>query len=121
VRPGDILRLRLYWQALAPIQQDYTVFVHLLRPDGDPDPERVLAQDDKSPRGGLYPTSRWRPGEVITETYTLLVPPEAAPGATAIEVGMYRPDAGQRLEVTGAGGGPAGDRVLLNAINIDPR
>lgn len=51
------------------------------------------------PRGGAYPTSRWRPGEVVVDTFDIALPPDLPPGEYAIEVGLYIPETGQRLGV----------------------
>lgn len=56
----------LYWQALAPMAEDFTTFVHVLAEDG-----QLLAQDDSQPGHGRYPTSLWAPGEIVAETKSL--------------------------------------------------
>ncbi|MFQ5578757.1 MAG: hypothetical protein ACE5G8_17405 [Anaerolineae bacterium] len=49
LKPGDTLRLSLYWRGEAPIQTDYTVFTHLLGPDG-----QLYGQWDNPPVRGDY-------------------------------------------------------------------
>ncbi len=105
---GDTRRLELVWQAEAQPAADFTVFVHVLRPDGT----CCDWQADAMPRGGAYPTSRWRPGEVVVDTYEIALPEGAAAGGLAIEVGLYIAETGQRLGVT-VDGQPAGDAVRL--------
>ncbi len=109
VRPGQELRVRLYWRARAPITQSYTVFVHLL--DGE---NQVRGQRDSLPDRGLRPTYTWMPGEIVVDDVRFAVAPEASPGLYQIEVGMYLSDSGVRLPVTDANGTPQGDRVLLS-------
>jgi hypothetical protein len=115
--PGYTLReadgtlgLELVWQAVTQPTADYTVFVHVLRPDGT----CCAWQSDAMPRGGAYPTSRWRPGEVVVDTYAIALPPGLPPGEYPIEVGLYLAEAGQRLGVDGAE--PAADAVRLASI-----
>jgi hypothetical protein len=56
------LDLTLYWQALAPMDRDYTVFVHIRDEAG-----QTVAQKDGPPAGGVYPTSLWDVGEIIPD------------------------------------------------------
>ncbi len=92
VRPGDTLELVLYWQALAPMDRNYTVFTQLLD-----DALRIWAQDDHQPLHGAYPTSRWAPGDVVRDVYRLKVRADAPPGVYHLEVGMYFLPTGERL------------------------
>ena len=59
----------LRWQATAAIQHDYTVFVQVLDADGG-----VVAQVDRPPQDGSFPTSTWRRGDVIDDVVTLPSP-----------------------------------------------
>ncbi len=83
--------ITLYWQALAPIDQDYNVFVHLLNRAG-----QVITQADGPPTANAYPTRWWAPGEVIADRRAL----PAAPGLQALRLGWYDLNSGQRLAVT---------------------
>jgi len=89
VRRGEAVTLTLYWRALRPIEHDYTVFTHVLEP-----PQTIWGQDDQPP---APPTSQWRVGEVYRETYILTVKPETPAGFYEVEIGLYRPDSGERL------------------------
>jgi hypothetical protein len=111
VRPGDVLALTLYWEALGPVERDYTVFVHLLG-----EHERVIAQRDAPPGLGAQPTSRWRPGQVVADPY-LLALPEAAytPDKAVWEVGLYDAQTGQRLRT-----GDGGDNARFGAVSVLP-
>jgi len=85
--------LELVWQAETQPAADYTVFVHVLRPDGT----CCAWQADAMPRGGTYPTTRWRPGEVVTDSYTIALPDDLPAGEYVVEVGLYRAETGERL------------------------
>jgi hypothetical protein len=82
----------LCWEAVQVTGTDYTVFVHVFDAHGS---ERANA--DGPPRGGLYPTSAWAPGEVIEDTHSL----PTIHGAY-VSVGLYRPEDGERLRIDGA-------------------
>jgi 4-amino-4-deoxy-L-arabinose transferase-like glycosyltransferase len=96
VAPGESLTARLYWRAEAEFDREYTAFIHLIGPDG-----LLYGQVDQIPGGGAYPTTGWLPGEYIADAYTVPVAPGAPPGDYVIEIGMYDPQTGQRLSVSG--------------------
>jgi 4-amino-4-deoxy-L-arabinose transferase-like glycosyltransferase len=88
----DRVTVELRWSASEPVPGDYTVFLHLFDSDGV-----KITQDDRPPRAGFWPTSRWRPGEVITSTHSLILPTDLPPGQYLLGTGMYDPTTGQRL------------------------
>ncbi|HEX9925597.1 MAG TPA: hypothetical protein VGD99_23270, partial [Anaerolineae bacterium] len=96
VAPGETLNARLYWRAETEFDREYTAFIHLIGPDG-----LLYGQVDQIPGGGTFPTTGWLPGEYIVDAYTVPVDPAAPPGEYVIEIGMYDPQTGQRLSVTG--------------------
>jgi hypothetical protein len=112
-RPGDKLALTLYWQALGTFDRNYAVFVHLITADN-----RIAGQHDQTPGDGAYPTTSWVAGEYMADAYAIPVNAGTPPGDYWIEVGIYDPLSGARLPVTGAGGGPVGDRLLLKETRI---
>jgi 4-amino-4-deoxy-L-arabinose transferase-like glycosyltransferase len=90
--PGATLNLRLAWRADATPTADYTVFVHLLDEDG-----QIVAQHDRAPESGFYPTSQWDVGETVADIYALTLPETLATGNYRLMVGLYDPATGQRL------------------------
>jgi 4-amino-4-deoxy-L-arabinose transferase-like glycosyltransferase len=112
-KPGESLHLTLYWRALTAMDASYTVFTHLL--DGE---SRIWGQRDSVPKAGTYPTTLWIEGEVVADEYEIVVKPDAPPGQYVIEVGMYLAQSGQRLPVLDDSGHLQGDRVLLEAVEI---
>ncbi len=111
IHPGETVRLTLYWQAIRQPTHSYTVFTHAL------DAEGVLrGQKDSIPRGGVLPTDRWLPGEVVLDEYDIAIPPEAPTGRYQFEVGMYVAETGDRLPITDSGGARIPEnRVLIGA------
>ncbi len=93
--PGGTLALTLYWRGKAPIDQNYTVFTHLLGPD-----ETVLVNADHAPP---KPTRGWASGEIITDPVALTLPAGLPPGQYRLEVGLYNAAAADypRLPLTG--------------------
>ena len=102
--------LELVWQAETQPTADYTVFVHVLNADGT----CCVWQADAMPRGGAYPTTRWRPGEVVVDAYEISLPEGAEIRDYEIEVGLYVAETGQRLGVV-INGTMVGDAVVLES------
>ncbi len=103
------IRLTLYWQARQRIEEDYTVFIHLLDDQG-----HIQAQQDGQPLNGDYPTSAWDEGQVVADEHALSLGPDVPPGQYRLEVGMYRLSDGWRLPVSNDQGQPLEkDRILL--------
>jgi 4-amino-4-deoxy-L-arabinose transferase-like glycosyltransferase len=113
VAPGSIIKLTLYWQALAPIKTDYTVFTHLLDAQG-----MMRGQKDSPPLQGSYPTSAWQVGERLVDHYEIAVDPAAPNGACVLEVGMYEWPANKRLVVTAGSSMLGQDHIVLTKVQI---
>jgi hypothetical protein len=75
VKPGELVALRLVWEALGPLTESYLVSVQLLGPEGTPVAMRV-----GPPQNGQAPTTAWQPGQPVTETYAFSLGADAAPG-----------------------------------------
>jgi hypothetical protein len=103
--PGPPLALSLVWQSLAPMDKDYTVFVHIVAANG-----QLVGQADAEPRGGTYPTSMWQPGEYISDEYDFNLPR----GRYTAQVGLYLPENGQRLPQQDG----AADFIVLPAFEL---
>jgi len=110
--PGESIRLTLYWQPLAQIPHNYTVFVHLRNSDGG-----NVAQADHRPLGNLFPTSVWPAGETIRESSTLNLPPDLPPGSYSLWAGFYLLETGQRLPVQNDTSGE--NAVKLGVISVE--
>jgi hypothetical protein len=94
LRARDRVRIRLVWQSLAEMDENYTVFVHLLGPEST-----FWGQHDGEPQDGRYPTSYWRRGERVADEHELVVS-EDAQGTGQMAVGMYLLETMDRLEPT---------------------
>jgi hypothetical protein len=102
VKRGDPLSVILYWQPLAEMEQDYNVFVHILGRD-----EQVIAQEDTYPGMGSYPTSLWKTGGVIEDTYRMYILPESkAPSRFRVDVGVYDRSTGEVMPAFDRDGHP---------------
>jgi hypothetical protein len=92
-------QVRLYWQAQERLDTSYTVFAQLLGPAG-----RVRAQVDTVPGAGGYPTNWWLAGEIVADSLTLTLPPDAPQNTDyRLIVGLYEATSGARLPVANTG------------------
>ena len=109
-QPGGQSEVTLYWQALKPVDKDYSTFVHLLDAN-----DIIVAQRDMYPGQGLWPTSQMKPGDIIASRYVLNIPATAyAPDQLTWEVGVYDFASQQRLPVLGGG-----DNVRFGSIELE--
>jgi hypothetical protein len=92
---GGTLCVELDWRALKKPAGDYTVFVHLVDPNG-----QVVAQTDIQPQGGFAPTSQWAAGIPQIDRHGLILPKNLAPGDYTVRLGLYRSDDHTPLRVT---------------------
>lgn len=72
---------------------DYTVFVHVLDPDG----ELLWTEDHQPPT----PTSAWQPGQTVEYERLIFVPNYPYIGEATIRLGLYQPASGRRLTLAG--------------------
>ena len=107
----DSVEITLYWEARAPVLEDYTVFVHLMSPDGE-----LVAQSDSPP---ALPTTMWVPGTLVRDSHRVMLPPDAIGRSYEIRTGLYLwPDL-ERLPVLDGNGYPAVDDALsLGAVSF---
>jgi hypothetical protein len=97
------------------MEEDYTVFVHLLDSEGT-----IVAQEDREPLGGDYPTSHWSPGEVVQDPIQIPLEGDLQPGRYRLLVGMYDLETDTRLMVSERDlPGSTRDWVELATVTID--
>jgi 4-amino-4-deoxy-L-arabinose transferase-like glycosyltransferase len=102
IEPGGSLRLGLEWLTEQPVEDSYSIFVHLVDAEGT-----LYAQYDSVPGGGLLPMTTWEPGEAVVDRVALTLPDDLPAGTYTIRVGVYNPTNGLRLPVlAGADAGP---------------
>ena len=105
--PGEELRFTLFWQAQEPAENYWSVFAHLIGPDG-----ALVAQDDKVPYDGVYPPDRWWPGQIVDDAYQIEIPAGAQPGEYHLQIGMYDWQTGERLDLFTESGAPLPDNQV---------
>jgi len=115
VKPGEKVAVTLYWQSVAKMDKDYTIFVHLLD-----ELETVVAQVNSFPGLGSFPTRDWEIGEAIAEKYIMRLPGTVlSPNSAQFEVGLFDPSTSDRLPAYGPDGQFMGDNVRFYHIKIE--
>jgi hypothetical protein len=102
VQPGDSLYLMLFWQALADLDENYSLTVALVDEKG-----KMVGEARFSPLVWAHPTSRWLADEVWRGQYDFTVPIEAQPGQAQLQMGLVDEP-----------GRPLGESVSLASLEI---
>lgn len=108
-RGSQTLDIALDWQSDGPTLRPYTVFIQLLSPTGE-----IIAQEDRWPVAGQWPSTCWTAGEIIPDPYSLPLPPDVESGTYALIAGLYDAATGARL-VTEEGR----DYIKLFDVTVD--
>ncbi len=113
--PGDVSEVKLYFRVLQPLPDDWQIFVHAEDPEG----KAPRTNFDHLPK---RPTSSWRPGETIEDTFAIGIPAGSTQRAMDLWVGFWLPRTDARLTVKN----PEvvrtdnNDRVLLAHLLVQP-
>ncbi len=110
ISPGGAVSVTLYWQTNGRLDTMYTVFNHLINAEGE-----LAAQQDGMPLNNTWPTTCWRPGEMIADTHTITIDHDTPPGTYTLFTGLYMADTGVRLPV---GGQPPTDALILGMVEV---
>ena len=111
--PGDVISVSAQWTTLTRPDEDYTIFVQAIGPDG-----ALHGQIDTYPLQGTLPTSLWPEGETIQDSYQFPLHPDAPPGQYQIIIGFYLLRTGERLPVLNALGQPIGDAYTIGVLQV---
>jgi hypothetical protein len=113
LRPGDNIRLTLYWRAQEPIWDSWKVFNQVYFGDSP-----MIAQRDGFPVCDTRETWRWDPGELITDVYDIPVNADAPDGLYPLYTGLYLEESGDRLPVLDEAGAPIDTQVHVTDIRV---
>ncbi len=90
---GKPVTLTWTWRALSDIKLNWKIFVHF---DASEQPTRHGMDHDAM--DGLYPTARWRQGQIIVDRQEVTLPPTFPGGEATFYVGLYRGES--RMKIT---------------------
>ncbi|MBN1217717.1 MAG: glycosyltransferase family 39 protein [Anaerolineae bacterium] len=114
-KPGGLIWLTLYWQAVEPTLLPYKIFAHLENKANE-----LWAQADDFPACGTRPTNSWWVEEIITDRHVLRLPEDIPPGDYLIRVGLYIPQIETQLDRLDAAGNPQGTSYELIQVTVSP-
>jgi hypothetical protein len=106
-------QLILYWRAEQQLDGDYRVSLRLRDEEG-----HYWGQLDRRPAAYLYPTTRWKVGELLFGHYTLPVLPGTPPGEYQLEVILYSEARPEGLDVVDADGLARGASAVIGAVTV---
>ncbi|MCB0227056.1 MAG: hypothetical protein KDI02_25380, partial [Anaerolineae bacterium] len=84
LEPGGVLPIDLAWQSLAPVLPDAVTFAVLLDAEQQP-----FGSVDRYP-AGFYSPMLWADGEIVPDSFTVPVRPDAPPGIYHLHLGLYQ-------------------------------
>lgn len=111
--PGQEITITTQWLALRPAPDDYTIYLHLRDAQN-----QTVAQTDRQPTNGSYPTSAWQPGDLVWDRASLHLPTATPPGAYHLVGGLYRLADQRRLEAQTPRGRAESDEVWIGDLEI---
>jgi mannosyltransferase len=119
-RPGDTLRLTLYWQTDTAVAERYKVFTQLLGDTFNAETGNFLwGQQDNEPVNNARPTTTWRAGELIIDEYAIPVAPHAPPGHYQLLIGWYNPLTGERVPLLNEEETAVSDHLILQNVTLE--
>ncbi|NOZ87370.1 MAG: glycosyltransferase family 39 protein [Deltaproteobacteria bacterium] len=113
VKPGGTFRLELFYKVLAPLGDDYMIFVHADRVK--PPFRRTLS--DHVPAQGRHPTFDWKPGQIVRDETVLTIGGDWPAGQVEIFTGLFKGP--NRLPVDQLDKQDGHNRVRLLKITVE--
>jgi hypothetical protein len=110
-RPGHVLPLDLFWQALRPPSADYLLRAQLLNSSG------AVVAEEVAPIGGGYRPAMWREGELIADQVQLVIPATAGGGRLTLRLALIDPETGKAVR---AGPWPWDRSRILGEVAVAP-
>ena len=126
VPAGHILSVVLRWQALQPMERDYTVSLRLLDEQGhrygqtDVPLERIFTSQLPAGQQKVEhaPTSHWSSGMQVMHEYVLSATPGTPPGTYRLAVVLYDPNSGEVLQARAAAGQAIGTECPMTTVEV---
>ena len=113
--PGETLTVVPIWGSDGETEKDYRVFCHVVSASGE-----LVAQRDDPPVYGFRPTTTWRAGEIIEDSYDVLLGADLPPGEYELSLGMYDIETMERLPAYNAAGARLPeDRIVVGKLHVE--
>jgi arylsulfatase A-like enzyme len=115
-KPGDTLDLTLYFETVGETTSNFRLEAGVSSLATGAQPPAV--RQDKVPLDGLFPTSRWKKGEFVKETYAIKLPGGWPTGPAKLTFRLLD-DRHQPVTLVGAGGAPVGLEATLGDLQLE--
>jgi len=102
-----------YWQCLEEMDKNYSIFVHFTDKNGE-----ALLKKGHRPACEEYQTSEWKKGEIIKESYFLILPDDLQEKDIQIRIGLWHSPKGERLKVLSKEYNDGNDRAIIDELTI---
>ena len=96
LRPGEMVAVELFWQALADPGEDFLPRLQLCDPGG-----AGLAELTEKPVAGHYPTAWWRAGDLVRDPHALPIPATVPAGHYRLALSLVRAADGSPIGIEG--------------------
>ncbi|MDH4137020.1 MAG: glycosyltransferase family 39 protein [Anaerolineae bacterium] len=106
-------QLTIYWQAEQQLDDDYKVSLRLRDEEG-----HYWGRLDRRPAAYLYPTTRWKVGELLFGRYPLPILSGTPPGEYQLEVVLYSEARPEGLDVVDADGVAKGASAVIGTVTV---
>ncbi|HVB96623.1 MAG TPA: hypothetical protein VNG11_02725, partial [Chloroflexota bacterium] len=114
VSPGQVVTVTLEWLTLRTPPVDETVFLHLQNAKN-----QTVAQMDRQPTGGSFPTSQWHAGDLVFDRYGLSLPRTLPSGRYVLVTGMYELKTLKRMAAQTPTGRANSDEVTIAPVDVN--
>jgi hypothetical protein len=88
------LEITSYWRAERTIAEDYAAYTRWIGEGCDGNDDDVLG-------AGTHPTTHWIAGETFKQTRRLTLPARIAPAGCSLQLGVWSPREGRKLDIRG--------------------
>ncbi|HEX3777584.1 MAG TPA: carbohydrate-binding family 9-like protein [Polyangiaceae bacterium] len=118
VRPGERIKLTIYWQAEKQLDSGWSLFTHVIDAAG----ERLLNVDNVGPLREVHgstqalPPSDWQPGKVYIDEQMFTLPGTVRTDKIQITTGIWKGD--QRLKIV-AGPHDSSNRAIVATLSVN--
>lgn len=117
VGAGGLLYVTLYWHTNGSFTEDLTAFAHL--GTGLEGQAPLIAQHDGQPCIGFYPTSLWKPGEIVVDSFAIEIVPGTPAGRYPLAVGWYAYPSLERLTLLDADSALPDNRAVIGMVEVE--
>ena len=91
--PGGEMTIVIYWRVTDTPPTTWHSFLQIYNEAG----EKIKQADDHRPGGDFLPSSLWKPGNIVVDTFVMPLPDDLPPGGYTVVAGFYDPETGERM------------------------